>query len=1349
MSDPHRPRPLRDGAPPAAEPGVLHGFFAASAAAHPHRAAVEVPEGPGRPRRSLTYAELDRRSDALARRLAPWVGPDAIVAVELPRDTPDLFVAMLGILKAGAAWTAIERAFPDDHARYLVGDAKAVAFVTDAAGRERASRLGLPSERVVDIASVAAPGAGVGLGVGAPTPAWLSPSSLAYVVYTSGTTGRPKGVMIEHRGIANLVGSDIGYFGLGPDDRVAQGSSPAYDSSVEEAWLALAVGATVVVLDDDTVRSGPDLATWLAKERVTVFCPPPTLLRAMGCRDPQRALPALKLLYVGGEPLPADLAAAWGRGRRLENGYGPTECTVTVVRAPIPPEGPVVIGSPVRGHEALVLDEALHPVADGEPGELCIAGVGLARGYLGRPDLTAEKFVTHPAHGRVYRTGDRARREPGGALVHLGRIDAQVKVRGHRIELGAVEARLVELPGVRAAAATVQDDDGRASLVAFVVPADAGAPPVPAVLRATLATLLPAPMVPARIGLLDRLPTTVGGKLARSALPRLAPETSTRTLVAPRDDVEARVLAAFERVLGAKGGVSVEDDFFLDLAGDSLRAAEVVTTLRDDPSTASLGVRDLYVARSAAALAARAKAARAPTSSRPSLVAAEDGAERAAAPRPLRATLVQGASLVLELALRSTVLGALILLGLPAMLRAFGLTGTLLLLPLATSILTLLWLPLSVALTVLAKRSLIGAYRPAREPVWGSFHVRHWLVTQAARRIPWALLDETVFAGAVLRALGAKIGRRVHLHQGVDVHRGGWDLLEIGDDAALGQEAAVRLVGFDDGHVVVGPVRIGRGAVLETRAGVDAGAAVGDGACLTALSWLPAGETVPAGERWHGVSARREGVPSAPPATTYGRALAPALHGILLVLARVVLRVLVPVPVVAAMAAVAALGGVGAAEVIAWMAAPTWSTGGFLAISAVVVLGVPLGLASEAAVLRLMGRVREGVVDRYSLAYLRALLKSDGVRVGGTWLAGTLFWPTWLRMAGMRIGRNAEISTIIDVIPELVSIGDDCFLADGIYLGGPLVVQGRVILAATSLGDRSFVGNHAVVPADERLPGGVLVGVCTVARGAELEESGATFGHPAFELPRRAEVVYDRRLTHDPGFLRWFSRFFFEAARFAVPMAALAAGWAWFALLAHPAWPAAFPVGLALATFVVATATCAGVVVAKWALIGRSRPGQRPLWSCWCSRWDFVYVLWEFLARPLVEHVEGTLFLPWYLRAMGVRVGRGVVLGAGFAQVVDPDMMVLEDGVTVEGYFQAHSFEDRVFKMDRVFVRRGATVAAGSVLFYGADVGEGARVAPHGVVMKNERLRPFGHYVGCPVVPVDLPASSSPEVAAS
>lgn len=1329
------------------EPSLLHGFFAAAAARCPDAVAVEVPAGPGRERASATYADLDRRSDLLAATLRPLVGPDAVVAVLLPRDGIDLYVAQLAVLKAGAAWTAIEPSFPDDHARYIVADAQAVACVTDGAGRERALRLGFRADQVVAPPAATTPRSSAP----PPPPPWLGPGSLAYVIYTSGTTGRPKGVMIEHRGIANLVGSDVEEFGLTPRDRVAQGSSPAYDSSVEEAWLAFAVGAAVVVLDDETVRSGPDLAAWLRRERITVFCPPPTLLRAMGCRDPLVEVPDVRLVYVGGEPLPDDLAAAWGRGRRLENGYGPTECTVTVVRAPISPEGPVVIGRPVRGHVAHVLNDALEPVPAGEDGELCIGGPGLARGYLGRDDLTAERFVAHPVHGRIYRTGDRVRLRPDGLLVHLGRLDAQVKVRGHRIELSAVEARLLEQPGVREAAATVQDDGGRATLVAFVVAEDPSAPLSPTALRAALSAVLPAPMVPSRIGLLPRLPTTVGGKLARSSLPRLEPEPVARSGLGPRDVLEARVVAAFERVLSAPGRVSVEDDFFLDLGGDSLRAAEAITALRDHAETAALSVRDLYHARTAAALAARARAEAAATgpasgTSAPSApsaarAAAEETpaygrsvqptpglASEATGPvKPWRATAAQVLALLVELVAASSVAALLALVGLPWLLRAVGVTATLLLLPLIGSLGLLVWLPISVLLTVLAKRTFVGAYRPRRAPVWGSFHVRHWLVTHAARRIPWSLVDETVFASAVLRALGARIGARVHLHQGVDLRRGGWDLLEIGDDAAVGQEAALRLVHFDDGHVVVGPVRVGAGAVLETRAGVDAGASMGDRACLTALSWLPAGRTVPPGERWHGVPAEADGHAPARRPFDDDRAWTPRRHGVLLVLSRVLMKALVALPVAVGLAALAAASGVGAAEAIAWIASPTWALRPFLAVGAVIAFGVPVTLAFEALLLRAMGRVRPGVVPLFGPAYLRALLKTDGVRHAGNWLAGTLFWPMWLRAAGMRVGRKAEISTIIDVVPELVSIGDDVFLADGIYLGGPRVASGQVHLAATDIGDNCFVGNHAVVPADERLPGGVLVGVCTVARGSELEETGATFGHPAFGLPRRAEVVYDRRLTHDPGVLRFLSRFFWEAARFGVPVLALSLTVMWFLLIG--------PIGWAPATLAVGSTACAGVVVLKWALIGRSRPGQRPLWSCWCSRWDFLYILWENLARGVLSNLEGTLLLPWYLRAMGVRVGRGVVLGAGFAQVVDPDMLVLEDGATVEGYFQAHSFEDRVFKMDRVVVRRGATVAAGSVLFYGAEVGERACVAPHGVVMKNERLRAGGLYVGCPVVP--------------
>ena len=333
--------------------------------------------------------------------------------------------------------------------------------------------------------------------------------SLAYIIYTSGTTGRPKGVMVPHRAIANLVAGDIREFGIGPGDRVGQNSSHSYDSSIEEMWMALACGATLVVLDDDVARSGPDLVPWLEREQLTVFCPPPTMLRATGVRSPDRLLPGLRLLYVGGEALTEDVVNVWAPGRRLVNGYGPTECAVVATRADIVAGAPVTIGRPVPGISAWILDETLAPVPPGEVGELCLGGHGLARGYWQRSDLTAHAFPTHPEFGRMYRTGDRARLTSDGDILCLGRGDSQVKIRGYRVELEEIEARLAAMPGIRSAASRLQATGGRQSLVAFVVP-EPGAAVEMSSLRGALAAQLPSHMVPIQIGVLDDLPVTTG-----------------------------------------------------------------------------------------------------------------------------------------------------------------------------------------------------------------------------------------------------------------------------------------------------------------------------------------------------------------------------------------------------------------------------------------------------------------------------------------------------------------------------------------------------------------------------------------------------------------------------------------------------------------------------------------------------------------------------------------------------------------------------------------------------------------------------------------------------------------------
>jgi non-ribosomal peptide synthetase-like protein len=405
---------------------------------------------------------------------------------------------------------------------------------------------------------------------------------------------------------------------------------------------------------------------------------------------------------------------------------------------------------------------------------------------------------------------------------------------------------------------------------------------------------------------------------------------------------------------------------------------------------------------------------------------------------------------------------------------------------------------------------------------------------------------------------------------------------------------------------------------------------------------------------------------------------------------------------------------------------------------------LPLGLVAQALLLRWSRPVPAGTHARWSAMHLRLQRRMDALEAAGAWLAGTLLWPAWLRLAGMRVGRDVEISSILDVLPEHLAIGVGSFLADGIYLGVPHQHQGRVTVQPSELGERTFLGNHVVVDAGQRLPPDLVLGVATVADAASMPRGTGWFGQPAFVLPRRDVVAMDRALTHAPGPVRWTVRVFWEVARFAVPALPVWLALQWCDVVARAGGAAgrgalaAAPALLGVALVLVAT-----VLATKWLLLGRVRPGQHGLWSAWASRWDFHYVLWERYGRGVLQQLEGTLVLPWFLRAIGMRIGARCVLGDGFAQVVDPDMIAIGDGATVHAMFQAHSFEDRVLKLDRVHVGAHATVGRGTVVLYGADIRDGARVMPHSVVMKRELLLPGRSYAGAPTAELPPAAAAS------
>ncbi|MER5885313.1 amino acid adenylation domain-containing protein [Streptomyces sp. NPDC001941] len=592
----------------ATTPRTLAEVYEEAAARHPGRVAVSY-DGT-----TLTYAELSQRAQQLARLLAAQgIGPGRIVALALPRST-DLVTGLLAVSLAGAAYLPLDPDYPADRLAYMLQDAAPAALITDTATAPRLPGHDLPLITVDGAAADAHP-AGPLAQHERTRP--LDPQDPAYVIYTSGSTGRPKGVLVSHHNVTRLFTSTDHWFGFGADDVWTLFHSYAFDFSVWELWGALLYGGKVVVVPHLTSRDPHAFRRLLAEERVTVLNQTPSAFYQLAAADREDDTElALRYVVFGGEALELGRLDDWYDRHAddapvLVNMYGITETTVHVTHFALDRDTAAAstsstIGVPIPDLRVYVLDAHLQPVPPGVTGEMYVAGEGLAKGYLGRPDLTATRFVADPhAHlfgesgVRMYRSGDLARRRADGTLEYFGRADQQVKIRGFRIELGEIEAVLAGHEAVSDVAVIVREDTpGDRRLVGYAVPAP-GTGTTGADLREHAARELPVHMVPSAVVLVDRLPLTNNGKLDRKALPAPDRPAGTGAGRAPRTPREEQLCALFAEVLGAER-VGVDDNFF-DLGGHSLLAvrlaervkaalgAEVsISTVFQSPSPAAL-----------------------------------------------------------------------------------------------------------------------------------------------------------------------------------------------------------------------------------------------------------------------------------------------------------------------------------------------------------------------------------------------------------------------------------------------------------------------------------------------------------------------------------------------------------------------------------------------------------------------------------------------------------------------------------------------------------------------------------------------------------------------------------------
>jgi amino acid adenylation domain-containing protein len=597
-------------------PRLVPDLVADQAATHPEATALVCGD------LRLTYRDLLKRADTLAARLhTHGIRRGDRVALLLPRGA-DMAIAALAVLRAGGAYVPLDPANPAARLAYMVADSGTSLLLTAAETTGRAG-TDVPELRVDEDTDAATPG----------EPVPCAPDDLAYVLYTSGSTGVPKGVAVEHRALHNLAVNVRPVFPVTETDRVLQFVSFGFDVAVSDLFFPWVAGAELHIAQEDE-RLGEALQARLRHSRITyVFLPPSaamTLPRVPG------ALPELRTLAVGGEACPAELVERLGEeGRRIVNAYGPSEATVYSTTAELRPGEPVVIGHAVPGSRAYVLDRRLRPVPVGVTGELYVAGATLARGYFGRPGMTAERFVADPygpPGSRMYRTGDLCRIDTHGVLHYLGRGDSQVKLRGYRIELGEIEALLAGHPEVTVAAAAVRGEGGEQRLVAYVVTSTADVPD--AALRDHLAGRLPGYMVPEVFVRLPELPLNRSGKIDRSRLPE--PPSSRPELgesyAAPSSGAERRVTEVWQRVL-TLDRVGVHDNFF-DLGGNSVRLLAVLAALQEHPEHRDLTLVDLFRHPTVAAVAAHLD--RTAEHTAPHEEAARRGSDRRAALHKLR-----------------------------------------------------------------------------------------------------------------------------------------------------------------------------------------------------------------------------------------------------------------------------------------------------------------------------------------------------------------------------------------------------------------------------------------------------------------------------------------------------------------------------------------------------------------------------------------------------------------------------------------------------------------------------------------------------------------------------------------
>jgi len=1299
----------------------LHELFELQADKHPKKPALISGS------KTISYATLENRANALANIIKEnGAGPGKFVALYFNRGEKSI-IAILAVLKAGAAYIPIDPAFPIERIRYIFDNAKVSLLCTEQARAETAREFFQGTVVLADdfdndgAARITLSESGV------------TPDDLCYVIYTSGTTGRPKGVMARHRNVAFFSASFNEVCNLTPEDRVYQGFSLGFDGSVEEIWMAFTSGATLVVGEGESAPIGSEAAKLLNEQKVTYFSTVPTFL-SMISED----LPTVRTLVVSGEQCPSELVDKWARpGRTMLNVYGPTETTVNTTAARCAPGKKVTIGKPIRGYDIQILSESMQPVSAGEIGELFIGGGGVSRGYLNNPETTAKSFIPNPlGNGKaaeiVYRTGDLVRLNEEGELLFLGRMDSQVKIRGYRIELAEIESVLLEHPAIQSAVVKVHKRDGLSELAAYVTPKIKGAlVPIEGVIE-TLRKRLPVYMVPSYLDVLGELPTLSSGKINRGALPepKNPLRTSTGAMELPTTPTERIIVSQWEKVFQTSP-ISITDDFFTDLGGYSLLAAQMISTVRAECGC-EISLREIYTYSTPKKLAAHIDAKQNASvktlkpkaiSKNNSKIAAQAAIE--SVPGAVRKTchILQAVSLYCIYGL-----GAIPFLAVLWLYFEFS-KGSI---PISVFIgiivgMALAAYPALLSLSIVVKWLIIGRYKPGHYPVGGWYYFRWWLVTRMQIFSGSGLLSGTPLMARYFRLMGAKIGRNCTIASPQSYI---FDCLRIGSNSSINAESQLLGYRVENGLLKIGTIAIGNDCFVGISSAVGLNTIMENGSALDDLSLLPDNQTIPRGAAWRGAPGKPVKVNIPQPKKPYARhpIIAGALHACALYCLELFMFIAsIPTLVVAILA-------YKVDNIFLWLA--------------LIACAIPLYEAAFCLLLvivkwTVLGKAKPGIYPVHSLYYVRmwyidTLLMLSRFIVLPVYT--TLYYLPWIRMLGAKVGARAEFSVVSQIIPDLTEIGPESFLADGSIIGGLKIHNGAFLCGRTAIGRRTFVGNSAVLPVGSAMGSSCLLGVLSTPPDAFQETPNGTewLGSPSFSLPHRKKVEgFSETTTFRPTKKMYAHRLAIDAMRICIP--SLLEIFSIIAILGilGTAYKHLSPIALAFLAPLVMAGLAIGLVAAvagvKNLIMGQFTPIIKPLWSPYVWLNEVVNGAYEAIAAPIISMFFGTALAAPLLRLFGCKIGKHCFIET--ALFGEFDLVTIGDYVSLNNntIIQNHLFEDRIFKASTLTIGNGCSTGNMSVVLYDSEMREGSAIGPLSLLMKGETLPEHTQWTGIPV----------------